>query len=127
MAASTFGTIGFYGLASEQAKGLYAASMSVNIGVDEVEVPNHQGETIAYIQLNQKADISLSGVTTNAATTSQAIAAVLDTANTAMYGTDTSVTVFIVNGINLTRTAKGVEEGEVMAKGWTTMTDNSAA
>ena len=126
MAASTFGNFGKYGITSELAKGLHASSLSINIGVQELQIPNHIGETIGYVQYDQMAEISLTGVTVNAASTSQALSVALDTANTDIYGTDTSVTIFLVNSLSLSRTATGVEEGTVGAKGWTTQADSTA-
>ena len=127
MGASTFGNFGKYGITDESAKGLHAASLSIDISPQyEVEIPNHLNNVIGYVQGEDKATISLSGVTVNAATTSQALAAVLDTANTDIYGTDTAVTVFLVNSLNLARTNAGVEEGTVGAVGWEGQDDATA-
>lgn len=118
MAATTYGSLGKYGLSTEAAKGLYAGSMSVSVNVDTATVPNHEGEIIGASFFNENAEISLSGVTVNAATTSQTIKSALDIANTDAYGTDTSVTNFYVNGLTISRTNNDFETGDVSAIGW---------
>ena len=118
MAATTYGSLGKYGLTSEAAKGLYAGSLTASFSEDIAEVPNHEGETIGAAFYNEKAEISLQGVTVNAATTSQSLSVALDIANTDVYGTDSAVTNFYVNQITISRTNNDFETGDVTAMGW---------
>lgn len=117
MGATTWGTFGKYGLTSEQPKGLYGGSLTCSITTEQAFVKNHQGEDVGMSIFNQAAEISLQGVTVNTATTSQAVATVLDIANTDIYGTDTSVATFAVIGITLGRTNSDFETGDVTAIG----------
>ncbi len=117
MAATTYGTFGKYGLTSEAAKGLYASSLTCSVSTEQAWVKNHEGEDVGASVFNQSAEISLQGVTVNAATTGQSIAGVLSIANTDIFGTDTAASTFFVSGLTLSRTNSDFETGDVTAMG----------
>jgi hypothetical protein len=118
MAATTYGSGGKYGITDESSKGLYAASLSLAVTTEQAFVKNHQGEDVGMTFFNEAAEITLSGVTTAANTTSQTIKAALDIANTDIYGgADTSVSTFAVSAITLTRTNSDYMTGDVTAIG----------
>jgi len=117
MAATTYGSFGKYGLTSEAAKGLYAASLTCTISSEQAWVKNHEGEDVGVSNFNESAEISLQGVTVNAASTGQSLSGVLDIANTDIYGTDTTASTFFVSGLTLSRTNTDFETGDVTAMG----------
>lgn len=118
MAATTYGNGGKFGITDESAKGLYAASLSLAVTTEQAFCKNHQGEDVGMALFNEAAEISMSGVTTAANTTSQTIKAALDIANTDIYGgADTSVSTFAVTAITMTRTNSDFQTGDVTAIG----------
>ena len=118
MAATTYGTFGLYGVEDEALKGLYASSVTGSYSVDNATATNHEGEVIAASFFNESAELSVSGVTVTVATTTQVLAAAIDIANTAIFGTDSGVTNFYVNSINIGRTDSEFETGDCTAMGW---------
>ena len=90
--ATTYGSLGFFGLASEEAKGLYAANATAAVSTQTAILPDHQGDAGALAIFGEQCEINLQGVTVNAGATGQTIAGVLDIANTAIYGRITGIT-----------------------------------
>lgn len=116
MAATVYGS-GTWGITSEAAKGLYIGSMAVDASEEEVYVPNHIGEDIGLSMFNQQATITGSGAVVTADTTGQTLGGILDIASVAIFGTDTGITKFYVNSVNLTRANRDFETGSFTAVG----------
>ena len=127
MAQSLFGLGGKRGLDSELAAGLYISDLSMDAQEEEVTVEDHLGEVIGLSMGNGSAELSADGVTVAAATQGQVLGAALGTlANLAIFGTDTPVSAFFINGVRLKRSNKSWETGGFSARGWNGLTDTSA-
>ena len=107
MAQSLFGLGGKRGLDDENSVGLYISDLSMDAQEEEVTVENHLGEVIGLSMGNGSAELSADGVTVAAATQGQVLGAALGTlANLAIFGTDTPVSEFFINGVRLKRANK---------------------
>lgn len=129
MSATVFGD-GTYGTADETSGiSIYTATVSLNASVDEVYGENHIGEESMLALTNEKADLSFSGVLSTADTVNKDLAGVLqaaDIANSDIFANDTACTVFYITGINLTRNAKGFQQGELSTTSRAALTDTTA-
>ena len=117
MAATKYGN-GNYGISDESSKGLYIQGLSLSATEDVVELPNHIGEVTGVVMYNQNATINGNGATTAADTQGQTLGGVLDIASTSIFGTDTGVTKFYVNSVELTDSNTDFQQGNFSAQGW---------
>ena len=129
MAATKYGN-GNYGISDESSKGLYIQGLSLSATEDVVELPNHIGEVTGAVMYNQNATISGNGATMSSGAgsrnkTGQTLGGILDIASTAIYGTDTSVTKFYVNSVELTDSNTDFQQGNFTAQGWVGVTASS--
>ena len=120
MAATTYGTVGKYGLTDESSNGLYAQSLSCAVTVQQQTYGDHVGDIKALALYAEQAEISLSGVVTVANTVGQgAIASVLSIANTDIYGgADTTASSFAVTSLTLNRFNTDFSTGDCSAIGF---------
>lgn len=116
MAATVYGD-GNFGITDESSKGLYIADLSLDASEEEVFVPDHIGEDTGLALFNQQATITGNGATVTANTQGQTLGGILDIASTALYGTDTGITKFYVNSVNLRRVNRDFEAGSFTAVG----------
>ena len=128
MAASVYGGAAIkFGITSEETKGFYAASLTCSMTNEQAWVKNHQGEDVGVSLFNEAAEISLQGVVTTANTAGQSLAGVLSINSTAIYGTDSGVTVFYVTSATLSESQADFQSGDVTAVGRVGLTDTVAA
>ena len=121
MAATTYGTIGKYGIGDISGTGLYASSLSMAVTVQTATYGDHVGDIKALALYGEQAEISLTGVTTSNSTAGQgAIATVLTlTNNTDIYaGADTAASSFAITSITLGRTNTDFQTGDISAIGF---------
>ncbi len=118
MAATKYGTGGKYGISDESGKGLFIQSLSVSANEQVVEVANHIGETVGAVYYNSSATITGSGACYTANTQGQTLGGILDVASTAIYGTDTPVSKFFVDSVDLTDSNTDFQQGSFTAQGW---------
>ena len=126
MAQTLFGSGGFRGCADEGSSGLYISSINMEATEDTVEVLNHAGEVIGISLGNENSTITANGVTTTAGTQGQTLGSTMGAiANSAIYGTDTGVTVYYITNVTLERQNQAWETGSFTARGWVGLTDTT--
>ena len=122
MAATKYGSGGKYGITSEQAKGLFIQNFSMSANEQITELPNHIGETVGAVYYNSSSTITGSGACVAANTQGQALGGILDVASTAIFGTDTPVTSYYVDSVDLTDSNTDFQQGSFTAQGWVGVT-----
>lgn len=129
MSAEVFGG-GTYGTADETSGiSIYTAQVRMSASVDPVWGENHIGEEAMVALTNEKADLTFTGILSTADTVNKALAGVLqaaDIANSDIFANDYGGTVFYVVGIDLTRNAKGFQQGELSTTSRAALTDTTA-
>ena len=117
MAATKYGD-GNYGIADESSKGIIIQSLTMAASKDVVELPDHIGEVTGAVFFNETATINGNGATTTRDAFGQTLGGVLDLASATIYGTETSVTKFYVNSVELADTNNDFQQGSFTAQGW---------
>ena len=125
MAATKYGSGGKYGITSEQGKGLFAQSIGMSANEQIAEVQDHIGETVGAVYYNSSSTITASGATVGANTQGQTLGGILDIASTAIFGTDTPVTKYYVDSVDLTDNNTDFQTGSFTAQGWAGVTASS--
>jgi len=117
---------GAYGLADETSDlGLYIASASYDLSADTNFGKDHIGEDALIAVGNEGGSMSFSGLVSTADTLGAGIGDALqaaDIANSTLFSVTGSITVWIVNGGNLTRNNAGFQEGSLEMVGRSAMT-----
>lgn len=117
MAATKYGS-GNYGISDESTKGIFIQSLTMAATKDVVELPDHIGEIKGAVFYNETATISGNGATVAADTQGQALGGILDIVSVSIYGTDTAVSKFYVNSVELADTNNDFQQGSFTAQGW---------
>jgi len=125
MAATKYGN-GNYGITDESGKGIYVQSLTMSATKDVVELPNHIGEVTGAVFFNETATVTGNGATVAADTQGQSLGGILDIASVSIYGTDTSVTKFYLNSVELSDANSDFQQGSFTAQGWLGVTASSA-
>jgi len=125
MAATKYGN-GNYGITDESGKGIYIQSLTMSATKDVVELPNHIGEVTGAVFFNETATVTGNGATVAADTQGQSLGGILDIASVSIYGTDTSVTKFYLNSVELSDANSDFQQGSFTAQGWLGVTASSA-
>ena len=125
MAATKYGTGGKYGITNESSKGLYIQSLGLSATEQVVELPDHIGEVTGVVYYNSSATITGSGATVTANTQGQTLGGILDVASTAIFGTDSPVTKFYIDSVDLTDSNTDFQQGSFTGQGWAGVTASS--
>ena len=114
MAATKYGS-GVYGLADESANGFYVATFSNDVSVEEVFLPNHEGEDIGVSFFNESSTLTCDGALVTTSTTSETIAQEVPVlANIAIGTTDSAVADWFFNNLRINGSNRDFQQG-----GWT--------
>lgn len=123
--AQVFGG-GSYGCTSEVSTlGLYIATVSYDMTSNTGFGMNHVGDEALISVGNFGGNLNFSGLTSTANSLGAALGEALEAAdigNSAVFSVTAEVTVWIVNGGNLTRNQAGFQEGSLAMIGRTAMT-----